>query len=285
MNISLKNISEKNIFIRYLILIFTQFLAAINYNLFLNPFKIVSGGTNGISIITEQMFGWSPSIFILLFSVAIFIISLFALGIEKTSSALVATFVYPIFVEITAGLSSLSDLATADRILVSLIAGIISGAVGGIVCKIGLSQGGVSQISQVIEEKFKVSVTKVNFTLNMIVVLFGAYLFGIANMMYALIMLYTMSLVMDKVLLGISSNKCLYIITSCEEEVKDYIVKELGHGVTIFNVKGGFKDRREKIIMTVIPTNEYFRAVEIIREFDEKAFLVVTDSYEVKGGA
>ena len=37
--------------------------------------------------------------------------------------------------------------------------------------------------------------------------------------------------------------------------------------------------------MCVLPTKEYYRLKEGINEIDEKAFFVVTDAYEVVGGA
>ena len=41
---------------------------------------------------------------------------------------------------------------------------------------------------------------------------------------YAIIFLYINNLVLDKVLLGISNNKAFYIITTKEEEIKEYIL-------------------------------------------------------------
>ena len=52
----------KNV-LRYFSLVVLMFIAAINYNLFLNPNSIISGGGNGLSIITEELFGFEPAIF------------------------------------------------------------------------------------------------------------------------------------------------------------------------------------------------------------------------------
>ena len=70
-----------------------------------------------------------------------------------------------------------------------------------------------------------------------------------------------------------------------EEEVKKFILKHLSHGVTILDAKGGFTGQNQKVIMCIIPTKEYFIAKEGIHEIDSNAFFVVTDAYEVSGGA
>ena len=37
--------------------------------------------------------------------------------------------------------------------------------------------------------------------------------------------------------------------------------------------------------MTVLPTKDYYKLKEGIKIIDEKAFYIITDSYEVVGGA
>ena len=39
------------------------------------------------------------------------------------------------------------------------------------------------------------------------------------------------------------------------------------------------------VLMSVVPTREYYRLKEGIHNIDKNAFFVVMDSYEVKGGA
>ena len=119
--------------------------------------------------------------------------------------------------------------------------------------------------------------------INVIIVLIGAAFFGTTNALYAIIYIYISNIVLDKVLLGISNNKAFYIITTKEEEIKEYILKTLQHSITTFDVKGGFLDNKRKVMLTVIPSREYYRLTEGIKQIDEDAFFVVTDSYQVEG--
>ena len=108
--------------------------------------------------------------------------------------------------------------------------------------------------------------------------------FGFTKFLYALVVLYLVSILSDKVLLGISNSKALYIITEKDDEVKDYIVNYLHHGVTMFNARGGYTKDKQNVLMCVIPTSEYIRLRDGIKEIDEEAFFVVTDAYESFGG-
>jgi len=91
-------------------------------------------------------------------------------------------------------------------------------------------------------------------------------------------------MISDRVILGISDSKAFYIITNKEEEIKEYILKVLNHGVTIFNAKGGYATKDQTVLMCVLPTKEYYKLKAGIKEIDNKAFVVVTDAYEVFGG-
>ena len=79
-------------------------------------------------------------------------------------------------------------------------------------------------------------------------------------------------------------NKMFYIVTKKDEEVKEFILKYLNHGVTIFKGKGGYSKNNENVLMAVLPTKDYYRLKEGINEIDKDAFFIVTDSYEVFGG-
>ena len=69
-----------------------------------------------------------------------------------------------------------------------------------------------------------------------------------------------------------------------EKAIKEYIIKHLHHNVTIFDVKGGFLEKKRKVLLSVIPSREYYKVTEGIKAIDKEAFFVVTDSYEVIGG-
>lgn len=283
MNDILKLISKKNKTIRIIILILSLALSAVVYNLFLLPLKLVSGGSGGIATITNYVYDINPSLMILLVSTACVIISFIYLGVEKTKATILASAIYPLFVQLTSPIRDLSP-DSADKLLLVIFAGVLGGISSGLIYKVGYNGGGLAAISQILFEKLKISMSKTTFVINAIIVIVGAIFFGTTNALYAIIYLYICNIVTDKVLLGISNNKAFYIITSEEEKVKEYILKNLEHDVTIFDVKGGYKDENRKVILTVIPSRDYYKVTEGIKQIDKKVFFVVTDSYQVEGG-
>lgn len=268
---------------RIFLITISLILSALVYNLFLLPLSIVSGGTSSIGTIVYYLYNIDPAITIFIISGLCSILGFMYLGKERTMGTILACIAYPIIVEITSKLVGQISIDTTDTLLIVLFAAVLGGIANGLMYKSGYSSGGLPTISQILYEKFRISVAKSSFVMNLIIVLIGAYFFGLTNALYAVIYLYIYSMITDKVLLGTSNNKAFYIITDKEKEVKEYIIENLKHTVTTFDVKGGLYENKRKVMLTVIPSREYYRLTEGIKSIDKDAFFVVTDSYQVEG--
>ena len=87
----------------------------------------------------------------------------------------------------------------------------------------------------------------------------------------------------DKVVLGISNSKAVYITTSEDDLVCDYLLNELKLGITLIETRGGYTNKKDQIIMCVVPTSDYFRVSEGINQIDKNAVVLVTDAYQTSG--
>lgn len=279
----LQKLRMKNLISDYTIMTLALLLSAVCYNVLLLPLDIVNGGTGGAATIIKKAFGVEPYISILVLSIICLIFSWIFLGREKTMSTAYASLAFPVLVKLTAFIEQEIYFSTSDMFVIVIFAGILNGIANGIVYKIGYNSGGFSAFSQILSEKVHMPVAKSSFIINVTIVLIASYFFGITKAMYAVLFLYINNIVMDKVLLGISKNKAFYIVTTKPNEISEFIINNLGHDTTNFDVKGGFLEKKKNVLLTVIPTRDYYKVKEGISMIDEKAFFVATDSYEVKG--
>ncbi len=278
------SVKKKHIIVRTIMIIVSLFISSLAYNLFLLPTNLVAGGANGISIIIKHVYKIDPSITIFIVLVICNILSFIFLGKERTIGTLFATILYPIFVEITSIFTNKITIDTTDLFLVVIFTGILTGLASGLMYKTGYSNGGLPVISQILYKYYKIPIAKSNLVLNSIVVVIGGIYFGWTMVMYAIILLYINSIIIDKVLLGISNNKAFYIITKEDKKVKDYIINIMHHSVTTFDVKGAFLEKKRRVLLTVIPSREYYRVTEGIKLIDKEVFFLATDAYQVEGG-
>lgn len=280
----IKTINNKHLIRRYIILIISLLLSATSYNLFFVSGKIVTGGVSGTAIIVEELLNINPSTFILVVNVILVIFSYFLLGKGQTIKNLVGSLLYPVFVSLTSNITSYIDITNADLLLKTLFGAVLSGIASGMIFKVGFSSGGSDIITQILAKYSKISIGKASLMVNTVIIGFSGLIFGWINAMYGIIAIYIITTMTDKVLLGISDNKAFFIITSREEEIKDFIIDNLKHSVTILKSQGGFTNKSRNVLMVIVPTKEYFILKESIHAIDKDSFFVVTDSYQVSGG-
>ena len=280
----IKKLKRKKLAKRIAILLISLLVLSLVYNLLLLPTDLVAGGVNGIAIITNYGYGIDSSIMILLISSACLLFSFLYLGTERTLGSLLATFIYPLFVKLTAIITQGITIDYDDKFLIIIFAGVIGGLANGFIYKTGFSNGGLPIISQILYKYHKIPIAKSSMVINSMIIIIGSFFFGWSMMMYAIILVFINNMMIDKVLLGISSNKAFYIVTTKEKEIREYILNNLKHTVTIFNVEGAFLEKRRKVLLSVIPKRDYYKLTEGIKLIDPNVFFVVEDAYEVKGG-
>ena len=280
----LEKIYQKGKIKRFIQLCFGLTLSSFSFNLFCRPNNLVSGGVSGLSIIIESLFGITPSLFILTVNILLLIISYFILGKEKTIHSIVGAILFPMFVEIMSNFTKYIHLEQNQLFLATLFAGILNGTGSGLVYKAGYTSGGTDIINQIISKFLKISVGNAMFFSDGLIIILSGIVFGINKIMYGLLLLYLISYMTDKVIIGISQSKAFYIITNNPEKVKKYIIENLHHTVTNFTARGGIKNEKSTVLMTVLPTKEYYKLKQGILQIDSSSFFVVTDAYEVVGG-
>lgn len=276
--------SKMSIINRYIQMIISVFILALLYNVIIQPANITSGGINSIAILLKHLFRINTLLTISILTVFFIIISYLFLGKKKTRGTLIAAILYPLFVYITSFLRPLINIDMNDMLMISIVVGVISGFCNGLLYKTGFSNGGLPVISQILNNKFKIPMGKSNLVINSIIVLIGGYYFGLNMIMYAIIINYINSIIVDKIMLGISKNKSIYIVTKEKEKIKKFIIEDMKHSVTILKGEGAYLNKKEDVILSIIPTREYFEITESIKLIDPDVFYIVSDAYEVKGG-
>ncbi len=286
----LKIIDKKGRVKKYFFLIVGSFLLALAFNVFFKPSSIVTGGVSGISIIIYKTFGISTTTFIVISYIFLLIISFFVLGWETTKHSIIGSILYPVFVYLTQDMGAYIHFNVDNMLLIVLFGAVINGIGSGLTFKYGFSTGGSDIICQIMSKYFKISIGDAIRVLNSIIIIgsgffitTGTEVYAWENVMYAIIVVYIVSILNDKVLLGLSESKSFYIITEHEDAIKDFLINKLKRGVTVLEGRGGYTGDKKHVIMCAIPTKEYFLAKEGILTIDKDAIVLINDVYQSEG--
>ena len=161
MNI-LERIENKRLVPRYFNLTIALLIAAVSYNLLLQPFDLVTGGTNGVAVILNDLYNLNPAIVIFVLSIILTSLSLIFLDVDYSFSMIYIAIVYPIMVHFTSFVPELIKLNTNDLLIVSIFGGALSGLSNGIIYKNGLSSGGFNVIAKILYDYKHISISITN---------------------------------------------------------------------------------------------------------------------------
>lgn len=259
-------------------------LVAIAYNLFFASNNLVPGGVSGLAVVLHYLFEINNALFVFIVGILLLLLSYALLGKEKTKYSVLGTIIFPIFIELTVNINKIIPLDTSQLLLSSIFGGVIYGFGIGMIFKAGFTTGGTDIVNQILSKYLKLSIGNCMLITDGIIVALSAIVFGPIHLMYSILVLYIISIMSDRVILGISDSKAFFIVTEKDDEVKNYVLNVLGHGATIFKAKGGLNKENQNVIMCVLPTKEYYKLKAGINEIDKEAFFVATDAYEVFGG-
>lgn len=279
----LNNIYHKDRFLRYIQFFIGLFLCSLSFNIFFIKNQVVYG-VSGVGVILKNLYNIDPSLVILIGSILLLFVSFIFLGKEKTANSILGSLLYPVVVKLTEFVIPYIDLSGMETFVMIALGAIISGFGYGLIFKAGFTTGGTDILNQIVSKYGKISMGNAMIFTDGAIILTSGFIFGFVPMIYSFLSLYLISMISDKVIIGISQSKAFYIITEHETDVKSFFQRHLAHGVTVFDVRGGYTGNRQKMIMCILPTKEYFFAKEAIKEIDPNAFFVVTDAYEVSGG-
>ena len=268
--------------IKYFQFIIGMIIAAIAFNVFILPCNVVYG-VSGIGVILKHSFNINPAITVFIGDVLLLLLSFLVLGVKKTKGSIIGSLIYPLFIQMAAWIPQYVNISMKEPLLLILFGATLSGLGYGLIFKSGYTTGGTDVLNQIVAKYGHISMGNAMLFTDGLIIFISIFVFGFSKAMYSIVNLYIVGLITDKMMIGISSSKAFYIITTEEHKIKHFIMDEMGHGVTLLEGNGAFSGNKQKVLMCVIPTREYVVVKEGIHLIDKNAFFVVADAYEVYG--
>lgn len=270
----------KNI-IRYGNLILGCLIVAICINFLIIPNNLIPFGTEGISLLIYYLDGVSVGINLLIINVICLLISSLILKKEIVKVYLLPSILIPLFTIVTGPLTNYFSIEFPELMLVLLVSGFVMGTGYSIIYKQGFSVGVTYLIEETIGKITRFHSKFYSWIIDIILLIMTAIIYNYQLALYSLVVIFISKYMVTKARFGINDSKMFYIITSKEKEVKHFIIHDLKSELSVLDVKGGFSKKKNQILLTVISTGDYYKLKEGIKIIDDKAFIAITDTYDV----
>ncbi|MCF8068001.1 MAG: YitT family protein [Desulfobacterales bacterium] len=253
-------------------------LAAIGINGILVPQRFVNGGVTAISIILYDQFPvFSVAVYYALLNIPLFVLAWLNVGRRFFYYSVMGMILFTCAIAFI----NIPPIPVQDKILSALLAGILTGAGGGIILRSFGSAGGTDILSIILLKRYSVSLGNTILIINCFVLSLVVFVFSLEATLYTLIVIFVTSKMVNLVVTGLSQRKMAIIISPQWELISDKILIELRRGVTVLHGEGGYTRKAERILYVVITFRELGFLKKIIKEIDPDAFVVVSDTLEV----
>ena len=265
---------------RYMKIIIGCIFISLGLNIFIIPAGLIASETIGFTSILSYNYGFNIAAFLLIINVWTLWLIYMIYDIKKLKQYLLPTLLLPFCIYITSFID-INIVSNIEHLMVSIAGAFIMGYGYSLMYKEGYKTGAIYILEDMYNDFAEKNTRLISRTFDIILVIISIKLYGLEQALYSSIVIVIIRYMTTKARIGISDSKAFYIITSKEKEIKKYLMEELHHDFTSFDAEGGFTKKKNKVIMTVISTKDYFRVKEGIQEIDDKAFISITDNYEV----
>ncbi|MCI9093299.1 MAG: YitT family protein [Coprobacillus sp.] len=250
--------------------------------LFIIPNGLITGGTTGLAIIMNHSLQIPITIFVSIFNVIMFIIGLIILGKAFAFTTLLSTFYFPFILgvfEQTIGYVKITN----DPLLAALLGGVMVGCGIGIVIKCNASTGGMDIPPLVLNKKFGIPVSVGLYVFDFLILLMQVFYTNQEMVLYGIVLVFTYSIVLDKVLVIGKAQTEVMIVSKEYEKINEAIIHELDRGSTMLKSISGYMKNEYPVVMTVVSNRELPRLNDLVLSIDAHAFMIVSKVNEVRG--
>lgn len=177
-----------------------------------------------------------------------------------------------------------------DKLIVSVFGGFFIGLGVGFGMKSGIALDGIEVLAVYTGKKVGFSMSEIILGINILIFLIAGIFFGLESAFYSMLTYFVASKTIDYVVEGFEEFTGVTIISSKSEEVKEFLVLQMGKGITVYKGERGFmKDSFEistptDIVYTVVTRLEVRKLKNAIHQIDEKAFIFSSSVKETAGG-
>ncbi|PLS15041.1 hypothetical protein CVD28_24485 [Bacillus sp. M6-12] len=273
--------SKLETFFNIFFIIIGGIIAGYGLESILIPNSVSDGGVTGISIMLSAVTGVSLSIYIILLNLPFLFLGYKQIGKTFAIRSLIGIISLSIS---TSVLHHVPTIIESNPFLVVVSGGVLLGIGMGLALRNGGALDGTDMLAVLIAKNTPFSTGDIIIAINIVIFSFATLVFGIEGAISSLISYYIATKVIEVIEVGFDDSKSVKIISSAPEEIGEAIQSRLGRSVTYTTGTGGFSKEKVVIIHCVINRMEESKMKQIIKHFDNNAFVTFSDVAEVKGG-
>ncbi len=265
----------KSILIEINILTIAIAIIAVAVYFFLVPSHTSISSMSGLGIVLSNFVPLPLSAITMILNVVLLIIGFFTCGKEFGLKTVYTSVMLPVFLgifeNIFPNIGSITDSQELDVLCYILVV-----SVGlSILFNRNASSGGLDIVAKIINKYLHIELGKAMSLSGMCVALSAALVYDKKTVVLSVLGTYFNGIVLDHFIFDHNIKRRVCIITKKEEELRQFIVRDLHSGATIYEAIGAYNMEKRNEIITIVDKGEYQKLMKYINQEDPEAFITV----------
>lgn len=265
----------KSILIEINILTIAIAIIAVAVYFFLVPSHTSISSISGLGIVLSNFIPLPLSAITMILNVVLLIIGFFTCGKEFGLKTVYTSVMLPVFLGIFENIFPNTGSITNSQEL-DVLCYILVVSVGlSILFNRNASSGGLDIVAKIINKYFHMELGKAMSLSGMCVALSAALVYDKKTVVLSVLGTYFNGIVLDHFIFDHNIKRRVCIITKKEEELRQFIVRDLHSGATIYEAIGAYNMEKRNEIITIVDKGEYQKLMKYINQEDPEAFITV----------
>lgn len=242
---------------------------------FLVPSHASVSSISGLGIVLSNFIPLPLSAITMILNVVLLIIGFITCGKEFGVKTVYTSVMLPIFIGLFEILfpdfGSMTDSQELDVLCYILVV-----SVGlSILFNRNASSGGLDIVAKIMNKYLHIELGRAMSLSGMCVALSAALVYDKKTVVLSILGTYFNGIILDYFIFDNNKKRRVCIITEKEEKLRQFIIKDLHSGATIYEAIGAYNLEKHNEIITIVDKSEYQKLMAFINKEDPKAFITV----------
>ena len=249
---------------------------------FLVPSHASVSSISGLGIVLSNFIPLPLSVITMILNVVLLLIGFATCGKEFGVKTVYTSVMLPVFLGLFEMLfpnfSSMTDSQELDVLCYILVV-----SVGlSILFNRNASSGGLDIVAKIMNKYLHMELGRAMSLSGMCVALSAALVYDKKTVVLSILGTYFNGIILDHFIFDNNIKRRVCIITKKEDELRQFITRDLHSGATIHEATGAYHFEKHNEIITIVDKSEYQKLMKFINELDPKAFITVYNVSSMK---
>ncbi len=260
-----------------------DFITAAAIVSFLVPYNIAAGGASGLAIVLHGFVNWPVGVWMYIINGILVGFSLIFVNVDFGFKTIYSAFLLSFFVDFLNRVIAFPIYTGGDLMIATIFGDIIAAFGMALAFSQNGSTGGTDIIAKFMNKFLAVPLGQGVLIADVSIGILAGFKFGLNVGMYSILAIILNGLAIDFLMRGMEMSKQVLILSEKNDEIADYIMKNLERGVTYIPATGGYTGTDRKMIVSVVRRRELSNLLQAVKKIDHHAFIVVGEVEKAYG--